>query len=124
LGRAKRTKKPRSFVLFFVFFFVVFFFSSVSPSPSVSRTPPLAIGKNPQFICKKNKRKLFVSWKQQEKFFKKKLASPGAAIAQESAHGSAREAHGLIAVCIDDKCSLFRGFFFPFTFSVVFPLAC
>jgi hypothetical protein len=28
----------------------------------------------------------------------------------------ALEAHGLIAVCIDDKCSLFRGFFFSFTF--------
>jgi hypothetical protein len=39
----------------------------------------------------------------------------------------AREAHGLIAVCIDHKCSLFRGFsFFLFSlhFSVVFPLAC
>jgi hypothetical protein len=90
LGRVKRTKKPRSFVLFFVFFFVFFFFfffSSVSPSPSVSRTP---LWKKSSIHLRK-KTKQFVRFLEATRENKrKKLASLGTAIAQESAHRTAR----------------------------------
>jgi hypothetical protein len=87
LGRGKRTTKPRSFVLsfFFVFFFV-FFCLAISfcfSSHSASRH-----WKKSAIHLQKQKIVLFLEATRENK--RKKLASPRAVIAQESAHHSGR----------------------------------